>query len=204
MRDVVLASGLWVPAAATAFIAARLQRAGFSPATFAYYGREPLEANLARLAHFVRTRRFEDAPHFVGHSLGGVLVFDMLSVCPDIAAGRIVLLGAPVRGSMAGRRLARYAAGRWMLGGCAARWREREAAWRRSEALGVIAGTRPIGLGRLLGHLPEDNDGVVLVEETTVEGMAERALVHQAHSQLGFSARVAALVERFLARGSFA
>lgn len=204
MRQVVLASGLWVPAAAMAFIAARLKRAGFSPATFAYYGREPLEANIARFADFVRARRAGDGAHFVGHSLGGVLVFDMLSACADVAAGRVVLLGAPVRGSLAGRRLARYAPGRWMLGACAGRWTERDAAWRRSEALGVVAGTLPVGLGRVLGRLPGENDGVVLVEETTVTGMSDRALVRRAHSQLAFSGQVATLVERFLQRGSFA
>lgn len=204
MRDVVLVSGLWVPAAAMGFIARRLRRAGFSPAMFAYFGREPIESNVERLADFVRSRAWRGAPHFVGHSLGGVLLFDMLSAHPAIPAGRVVLLGAPVRGSLAGRRLARYAPGRWILGGCAVRWAERDAVWPRREALGVIAGTLPVGLGRLLGRQPGENDGVVQVEETTVAGMADRALVRQAHSQLAFSGGVVSLIERFLAGGSFA
>lgn len=204
MRDIVLASGLWVPAAGMALLAARLRRAGFAPRTFAYYGRLPLEDNIERFARFVRAGGTVDPPHFVGHSLGGVLVFDMLSTCPDIAAGRVVLLGAPVRGSLAGRRLARYAVGRWMLGACAARWREHDAAWTRREALGVIAGTLPVGLGQALGRLPGDNDGVVCVGETTVAGMAERALVRHGHSMLAVSTQVARLVQSFLLRGRFA
>ena len=201
-EDVVLVSGLWVPAAAMAVLAARLRRAGFAPRTFAYYGREPLAANLERLAEFAR-RPNAAPPHFVGQSLGGVLIFDMLCARPDVAAGRAVLLGAPVRGALAGRRLARHAIGRWMLGGSASRWQEREAVWRRPEALGVVAGTAPFGLGRLLGRLPGEHDGVVRVEETEIAG-AERVLVRQGHSPLAFSRRVASLVERFLRCGRFA
>jgi len=201
-EEVVLVSGLWVPAAAMALLAARLRRAGFSPRTFAYYGREPVAANLERLAEFARPTSAAP-PHFVGQSLGGVLIFDMLSVRADVPAGRIVLLGAPVRGSLSGRRLARHAVGRWMLGGCAPRWQEREAVWRRREPLGVIAGTAPLGLGRGLGRLPGEHDGVVLVEETEVTG-AERVRVPEGHSPLAFSPRVAALVQRFLRAGHFA
>lgn len=200
-QQVVLASGLWVPAAAMAVLAVRLRHAGFVPRLFAYYGRQPLAANIERLADF--TRRLGGRPHFVGQSLGGVLVFDMLSERLDLSAGRVVLLGAPVRGSLSGRRLSRYAPGRWLLGGCATRWTEREAAWRRSERLGVVAGTAPLGLGRVLGRLPGEHDGVVTVEETAVAG-AERIRIAAGHSMLAFSKRVAHLVERFLREGRFA
>lgn len=199
--DVVLVSGLWVPGVAMAVLAARLRRAGFAPRIFAYYGRAPLAANLERLADFAR--RSPGPAHFVGQSLGGVLVFDMLSARLDVPAGRVVLLGAPVCGSLTGRRLGRHAIGRWMLGGSAPRWDERAAAWRRREPLGVIAGTRPLGLGRVLGRLPGEHDGVVRIEETAVAG-AERVLVPQGHSPLAFSRRVAALVQRFLCEGRFA
>lgn len=202
VEHVVLVSGLWVPAAAMAVLAARLRGAGFVPHTFAYYGRQPLAANLERLADFSR-RVPGGAPHFVGHSLGGVLAFDMLSARPDIRAGRVVLLGAPVRGSLSGRRLARHALGRWLLGGCAPRWVEREAAWRRPERLGVIAGIAPLGLGRVLGRLPGPHDGVVTLAETRVAG-AEEASVTRGHSLLGFSRRVGVLVQRFLREGRFA
>ena len=198
----MLVSGLWVPAAAMAVLAARLRRAGFAPSTFAYYGREPLAANAERLADFAR-RRNGAPPHFVGQSLGGVLIFDMLSARVEVPAGRVVLLGAPVRGSLSGRRLARHAIGRWMLGGSAPRWEGREAVWRRRERLGVIAGTAPLGLGRILGRLPGEHDGVVRVDETEVTG-AERVLVAEGHSPLAFSARVARLVQRFLREGRFA
>ena len=67
----------------------------------------------------------------------------------------------------------------------------------------MVAGTLPLGIALSLGALPGANDGVVRVEETTVEGMAARALVPVGHSLLIASARVGMLVERFLASGRF-
>jgi pimeloyl-ACP methyl ester carboxylesterase len=199
-EEVVLVHGLWMPAAIMAPLSARLVRGGYRPRHFAYSGRRSLDAALERLAGFARG----GAPHFVGHSLGGVLILDMLGRYRDVAAGRIVLIGAPVNGCLAGRRFGEWAIGRWLLGASTARWRECVARWQRPEPLGVIAGTRPLGLGRMLGKLPGENDGVVRVAETAVQGMADQALVRQGHSLLPVSRRVTALVQHFLSAGCFA
>ncbi|HEX6266996.1 MAG TPA: alpha/beta fold hydrolase [Burkholderiales bacterium] len=203
-QEVVLAPGLWMPGTAMALLAARLARAGYTPHVFAYRGRSPLEANVERFARYVRDTLGGRPAHFVGHSLGGVLVLDMLNAHPEVAAASVVLLGAPVRGCLAGRRLGKARIGRWMMGACGTLWGEREARWQREAPLGVVAGTLPLGLGRVLGRLPDANDGVVRVEETEVTGMAARALVPQGHSLLIVSGAVGALVERFFASGRFA
>ncbi len=203
-RDVVLVPGLWMPATAMALLARRLARAGYAPQVFAYRGRSPYDANVERFARWARETLRGRAAHFVGHSLGGVLVLDMLNAHPEVQAASAVLLGAPVRGCLAGRRLGGARLGRWMMGACRVRWGEREARWRREAPLGVVAGTLPLGLGRVLGRLPDANDGVVRVAETEVEGMAARALLAQGHSMLIVSAAVQAMLERFLASGKFA
>jgi len=197
-REVVLASGLWVPGAVMALLGARLAARGYTVRTFSYRGRSPYEANVERLARFARAKAF-----FVGHSLGGVMILDMLNRHPEVEPAAVVLLGSPVRGSLSGRRLGGAAIGRWMMGASRPLWDERVARWTRAAPLGVVAGTAPIGLGRALGRLPGPNDGVVCVEETTVEGMADRALVSQGHSMLVVSGRVGELVERFIASGRF-
>lgn len=202
-REVILAHGLWVPGLVMKPLAARLKSSGMRCHTFDYMGRSrPIEAHAERLARFARG---VGPAHFVGHSLGGLVVLHALASDRTLEAGRIVLLGTPARGCLAGRRLARHSAGRWFLGESGVLWGEgRAARWERSEALGVVAGTVALGLGRLFGALPGQNDGVVTVDETTVAGMKERVALPLGHSQLLFSARVAALVESFLKEGRFA
>jgi pimeloyl-ACP methyl ester carboxylesterase len=199
MQNVVLAPGLWMPAAAMRLLAARLERRGYGVRVFSYSGRRPYDANVEALASFAPERAA-----FVGHSLGGVLILDMLNRHAELEPSAVVLLGAPVRGCLAGRRFGSARLGRWMMGACRQLWEERAARWARGAPLGVVAGTVPVGLGRAFGSLPGLNDGVVRVDETTVEGMTERALVPRAHSTLILSSRVGELVERFLASGRFA
>jgi pimeloyl-ACP methyl ester carboxylesterase len=202
MREVILVHGLWVPGVVMQPLAARLGRAGFRCHTFSYLGAlRPLAVHAERLARFAR----EVGPaHFVGHSLGGLMVLEALNGDPGIAVGRAVLMGTPALGCYAGRRIARFSAGRWFLGQSESLWREgRVARWDRPEALGIIAGSVPLGLGRLFGALPGVNDGVVSLAETQVEGMADRVVLPIAHSAMLISARVAAQVAAFLSDGKF-
>jgi len=202
-RDVVLAPGLWMPGAAMTLLASRLARAGYFPHVFTYRGRNPHEGNVARFARFVRESVDGRPAHFVGHSLGGVLVLDALNTRPELPVASAILLGAPVRGCFAGRRFGTARLGRWMMGACGELWQEREAVWKRDAPLGVLAGTVPLGLGRAFGRLPGPNDGVVRVEETTVDGMAARALVAAGHSVLIVSPAVGRQIERFMREGRF-
>ena len=207
MRELILAHGLWVPGLVMKPLAARLGRAGFRCHVFSYLGAaRPMQAHVERLARFAREIGLA---HFVGHSLGGLLVMETLKRHPEIAAGRVVLLGTPVRGCYAGRRIARFRLGRWIFGHSSEYWPERHsdagrvARWTRPEALGIVAGSLPLGLGRMFGRLPGVNDGAVCLEETTVEGMAERVVLPVGHSAMLISARVAAQVAMFMSNGKF-
>jgi pimeloyl-ACP methyl ester carboxylesterase len=197
-REVVLLPGLWMPGVAMSLLARRLRRAGFSPRIFSYHGRDPVEANVERLRRFCAGR-----PHLVGHSLGGIVILETLLRYRELEAASVVLIGSPVRGCHAGRRLACAGVGRWMMGACSNLWMERNASWTRAEPLGVIAGTRPLGLGWIVGGLPEPNDGVVCVSETMLQGMTDQALVPLGHSGLIVSNRVAQSVGFFLKEGRF-
>jgi pimeloyl-ACP methyl ester carboxylesterase len=194
----VLLPGLWMPGIAMALLARRLGSVGYSVRIFRYRGRDSMDTNVERLRRFCAGR-----PHFVGHSLGGVIILEMLLRYRELEAASVVLVGSPVRGCHAGRRLGRVRIGRWMMGACASLWTERDASWTRAEPLGVIAGTRPLGLGRVLGRLPAPNDGVVCVSETMVHGMTAHALVPVGHTGLIVSQAVARLVSCFLEEGRF-
>jgi len=202
VRDVILLHGLWVPAVVMRPLAARLDAAGFRCHLFSYFGRaRPLQAHADRLARFAH----EVGPaHFVGHSLGGLVLLEALQRHRELRVGRVVLLGTPARGNFAARRLDRLGWGRWFLGATQPLWAEGRAThWARPEPLGVIAGTLPIGLGHLLGALPGANDGVVRLDETEVEGMRQRIVLRVGHSAMLLSARVAAQVVAFLRDAHF-
>jgi len=202
--DVILVPGLWNPTGVLWPLATRLRRGGFSPHAFSYRGRAPFEANVERLARFVRQTVDGRPAHFIGHSLGGVLVLETLNRHPEIGVASALLIGSPVRGSLAGRRFGRERFGRWMMGAATQCWEAREARWTREAPLGVLAGSIAVGLGRMVGgQLPGVNDGVVCVEETAVEGMAASKLVRESHSWMPVSAGVARLAETFMSTGRF-
>jgi len=202
MRDVIVLHGLWVSGLVMTPLASRLAAEGFRCHLFRYAGRgHPMTVNTDRLLRFAHAL---GPAHFVGHSLGGLVILEALGEAPGTAAGKIVLLGAPAAGSFSGRRFAAHRFGRWLLGRSESLWRERGASrWSRPEPLGVIAGTMPLGLGRAFGRLPGPNDGVVCVEETTVEGMRDRIVLPVSHSAMILSARVAAQTAEFLRQGRF-
>jgi pimeloyl-ACP methyl ester carboxylesterase len=202
VREVILVHGLWVPAAVMTPLAARHAAAGFRCHLFSYFGRgRPLQAHAERLARFARD---VGPAHFVGHSLGGLVALETLEAHRDIQVGNVVLLGTPVRGNFAGRRLAQRGWGRWFMGATQPLWSEaRSLRWTRPEPLGVVAGTLPVGLGRLFGALPGPNDGVVRLEETELAGMRERVVLRVGHSAMLLSARVAAQTLEFLRHAHF-
>ena len=201
---VVLIHGLWMPALVMVVLARRLRRAGWATFRFSYSSRHAtLWENAAALAEFVQGI---DAPrvHFVAHSLGGLLLMQLLQDAPRLPPGRVVLLGTPYRGSHVARRLSRHAWGRWLCGlsldgallGDGPRWRG-------GRELGVIAGTVPIGAGWIVPGLAKPNDGTVAVAETVVAERTDAITLPVTHSGLVFSAAVARQLVHFLNTGNF-
>jgi len=202
----VLVHGLWVHGIAMALMRRRIARCGYRALAYSYPSvRLSLAENAQRLARFCRALS-AGRLHFVGHSLGGLIVLRMLEETPGLPPGRIVLAGAPYAGSHAARSLCRVPGGRLALGRSMSEWltpggRERGA----GRELGVIAGSLSLGLGRIVApDLPGPNDGAVSVAETAVPGARDRIVVHVSHSGMLVSARVARQVCAFLRDGAFA
>jgi pimeloyl-ACP methyl ester carboxylesterase len=202
---VVLVHGLWMPGFETTLLRRRLARAGYAPFLFRYGTvREGLGANAARLAEFLR-RLPHERVHFVGHSLGGVLILTMLREHGCERAGRVVCLGSPLCGSRAAVAFARWPGGKRMLGRCMG---ELIAAhglppWAGSAEVGVIAGNLPIAFGRLVCAFNGPNDGTVAVAETQLPGTRGHLTLPASHFGLLWSARVSRQVVFFLEHGAF-
>ncbi|MGD2137401.1 MAG: alpha/beta hydrolase [Gammaproteobacteria bacterium] len=200
---VVLLHGIWMPRLSTWLLARRLRRCGFRTRLFGYPSRRrALPGHGERLARFVRG--CEGRVHLVGHSLGGLVILHALRAHPELVAGHIVLLGSPVNGSAVARRLYSRRWSRWLIGDAAALGLLGGGpGWRAQQPLGIVAGTRRIGIGRLVGGLAGDNDGTVAVAETALATATDTATIHTTHLGLLFSRAVARAVCRFLEQGRF-
>ncbi len=158
-----------------------------------------------RLAEFTRSLRAERV-HFVGHSLGGLVIYRTLEHFADLPSGRVVFLGTPAVASRAAIGAAqRLASASKLLGRCVAEelLTERSRRWQLDRELGVIAGTRRVGLGQVFTTLDGDNDGTVAVSETRLQGATDFTTLPVGHMGLLMSARVARETCRFIKEGRF-
>ncbi len=143
--------------------------------------------------------------HVLAHSLGGLVTLETLAKERDLPPGRAVLLGSPVQGSRAARAFASWPLGPQILGSLAVRQLTRAPGrrWELPREIGVIAGARSAGLGRLLANLPQPNDGTVSLDETHLPGAAAELVLDVSHIGMLVSQPVAREAGRFLARGAF-
>ena len=202
---VVLVHGLWMTGPVWLPLARRLRRQGLRVTVFSYpSARQGLEASARALQAFARAQSAQRL-HFVGHSQGGLVILRMLRDAPQLAVGRVVLLGSPAAGSRAVEQLGRTRIGRWLRGAALPQWRPEHAepVLRRVE-VGAIAGTRRFGLAALVVRLPLPNDGAVTVDETRLPGLADHLVLPLSHTGLIVSRRVADATGVFLREGRFA
>ncbi len=183
----------------------RLAEAGFEPSVFRYPSTQG-DIGGAAAALSVHLREFGDGPvHLVGHSLGGLVIHETFETQGELPQGRVVLLGSPVQGSRAARAVAAWSLGPHLLGRLAAAelTRRTPRAWRSPRELGIIAGSRSVGMGRLFAELPAPNDGTVSVDETRLTGAKEHIVHDVSHTGMLMSAVVADSLVKFLTSGSF-
>lgn len=201
----ILVHGLWVHGTVMALMRRRIARCGYRTVSYSYPSmRLTLAENADRLAHYCRGLATSPL-HFVGHSLGGLVILRMLERAPDLAVGRVVLAGTPYGDSFSAQRLARLPGGRAALGRSMAEWlRERKPARLAQYEIGVIAGSLPVGLGRLVAPaLPAPNDGVVTVAETRLPAMRDHVVMRINHTGMLLSSTMARQVCAFLRNGAF-
>lgn len=203
---VVLLHGLWMPSAVMAPLGKLLGRlsADRQIHLFGYPSlRSGLDENIRSLAGFIQTID-ADTVHLVGHSLGGVLILKMLGSTVPENVGKVVCLGSPLRGSRAGGRMQELPGGKILAGKSLAQALEVSLAdWTGAWPVGVIAGSRGVGLGRLVEQLDAPHDGTVSVSETRLPGISDHLVLPLNHSGLLLSPEVARQVDYFLSHGRF-
>lgn len=208
--------GLWMTGAESVLLRRRLARDGYLLRVFPYSSLgEAVPAVAARCARFAAAlgARHGVPVHFVGHSLGGLVVYGMFQQGEPQRCGlplahtRVVFLGTPVRSSRAAQRAGQTRLGRWLMGAAAAAGVELlnpvERRWHFAPPLGVISGARDHGLGRLIVRMLGPNDGTVQVAETVIAGSSDHILLPATHTGLLLAKSVARQVAEFLDTGHF-
>lgn len=203
----VFVHGLWLTGAESALLRRRLgARFGFECHSFSYrtVGREMNEVT-ADLAAFVDGLEAEQV-HFVGHSLGGLVLYRYFEAAPRVKPGRVVLLGSPTVKSRTAERVGRLPFVSSLIGRLVNDelvWPQDKREWRFDRELGLIAGTRPIGIGRFFARFDEDSDGTIGVSETKLPGHKAHLTLPVSHLGMMASSEVAEQVGEFLVHGRF-
>jgi pimeloyl-ACP methyl ester carboxylesterase len=143
--------------------------------------------------------------HFVGHSLGGLMVRAYLQNSQVDKLGRVVLLGTPNKGTEA----ADYFSNSWLM----------EILGPTAKALGTDADSFPRSLeapyypvGIIAGELkskfndhviPGKDDGLVSVEATKIDDMTDFIIIETGHSRMRYNSEVADQTIEFIKNGVF-
>ena len=206
MAHVVYVHGLWMPGDESFMLRHRLaQDFGLTLHAFRYSAAfSTMAAITADLAECVRGLKSETV-HFVGHSLGGLVIHRFLERYPQQPPGRAVFLGTPSIASRAAQSVARFTPIVHLMGPSVADelMKPQPRSWSHTNALGIIAGTQPLGLGQFLADFDEDNDGTVAVSETRMPGATDHLVLPVSHLGMLLSTRVAQETGAFLTNGHF-
>lgn len=203
---VLLLHGIWMRGLTMRPLARRLAAAGYAPQILDYASiNEPVEAHLDRLRGSVLALadRGHREVHYLGHSLGGVLIAHLLDRHgANLPAGRVVTMGSPLAGSALALRLTRWHLGLLTMGHARVVLTPGLSHWHAPQALGSIAGRLRLGWAMLAGGLPGPHDGTVAVSETRLPGMRDHLVVPASHSGLLLSAAAAQAAIRFFDTGA--
>ena len=202
--SVILVHGLWMNGMEMSLLRHRLNRFGYRPWSFRYSStRLDLEEIATRLNTFVEQIPAQTI-HFVGHSLGGLVVLKLFEVFPRQRPGRIIAMSPPYQGSETARRLIRFPGGRNLIGRSIIELLDGDVpAWSGERDLGVIAGTLNFGFGRLIGAVGRSGDGTVRLEEMHIPEARDFITLRVSHMGLVVSRKVATETYHFLEHGRF-
>ena len=189
-------------------MARALRREGFAVCNWGYRSRR---FGIRELAHQLGevASSLPDASriHFVGHSMGGLVARCLLASAPPPAAGRLVMIGSPNRGSIIAEKLGDWRLFRYLFGPAGQDLRRgprgicTQLGLPRCE-FGIIAGGLQKRWG-MLPFLPGDNDGIVTVDEARLEGAADFLLLPYPHAVMQFFPRTIRNTIHFLRHGRF-
>ena len=203
-ETIVLVHGLWMNGLEMTLLRHRLTQDGYHVERFKYNSMlvNPID-NAARLNQFVSELNAKII-HFIGYSLGGIVIRHLFYRYPDQKPGRVVTMSTPHKPSYSAYALAKFPPGKLILGQSIINGLLGNAPpWSKTHDLGSIAGTLRLGLGMFISGLARPNDGAVAVDETRIDGMKDHVEIRASHFGLLLSEKAAKQILYFLKNGMF-
>lgn len=180
----------------------RFASAGFQTLNFPYnQSIHSFDAISSQLIDFIKEKVKTKRYHLIGHSLGSVIIRDIFRKDYPKGLGKVVMLAPPNRPAHLAKLLKGNPIYRWATGDSGQKLSEEEFYNNLPIPLvpfGVIAGDK----GQKL-TFSEPNDGVVTVESTKLEGMADWVLLNHGHTFIMNCRDTFEYSLRFLETGSF-
>ena len=207
---VVLLHGLGRSRQSMDAMRADLTEAGFAVAAVGYPStRQTIAEHAAGLTQLLNGLDDIERVSFVTHSLGGIVVRatladDKAQWRQRVELGRVVMLAPPNQGSELARELFAFSPFRVLAGPSAEELtRELEDIPAPPCPFGIVAASRK-SEGGLNPFIEGDDDGVVSVAETKLEGAADYLELEGVHTFVMTDRKVIAATVRFLNTGRFA
>ena len=172
------------------------------------------EYTIQELAEFVYNKAYElglndrKKTHFVGHSMGGLIIRHFIYKFKPENIGRVVMIGTPNHGSQLTDKFKDWWLYKKDFGTKAGRqigtdmYGLKNAFGKVDYELGIIAGNKN-GNPYFSKILPNEDDGMVTVESTKLEGMKEHIILKLKHNQLVSNKKSIRQVIYFLRNGYF-
>jgi triacylglycerol lipase len=184
-----------------------LQKRGYEVVNWGYPSRKYPVAELADMFAAEVARHPAERMHFVTHSMGGIVVRTYISRHQPGNLGRFVMIGTPNQGAEFADFLRDWRIYHGLFGPagqelCTDANSACTCAGKPPCEFGIIAG----GLNNRVGFnpfLPGDNDGIVTVDSTLLEGAADTVRLPHMHLYIQMMPGTLRAAARFLCHGNF-
>jgi pimeloyl-ACP methyl ester carboxylesterase len=150
----------------------------------------------------------EKKVHFIGYSMGGLVIRAYIAKHRPANLGRVVMLAVPNQGSEVADALKDSALYRRVYGPAGQELVTDQARFKKlfgdiDYDIGVIAGDRSIDPLSSLLFLPGKDDGKVSIERTKIDGMKDHIVLHTTHTFIMKNDDVIRQALHFLKHGAF-
>lgn len=170
---------------------------------------EELVADIAKIVDDFGIEDYEDV-NFVGHSMGGILIRELLrdkASRPD-NLGKVVMFGSPHAGSEAADEVKDWKLFQYLFGPAGQQLTTEFQKQAKNGLvidydLGIISSADNTGHFWVRSLIPGDNDGLVSIESTILDGMDDHVVIDAPHAVMPLMPEVIRQAMHFLEEGKF-